>query len=311
MRIIIGLGGNALLKRGERISAAAQHRNIQIAAAQLAKVAVQHDLVIVHGNGPQIGLLAQQNINLSGKSLFPLDVLDAETEGMLGYIIEQEMMNFLPTERALATLLTMVEVDPADPAFATPNKPIGPLYTKARALTLARLKGWNIAPDGAGYRRVVASPKPKRIVEIRPLRWLLEKHVILICAGGGGIPITVCTEGKREGVEAVIDKDYCAALLACELEADLLVIATDVPTVFADWGQSTQRAILQAHPDALAPLDFAAGTMKPKVSAACEFSHRTQQRAVIGALCHIKQMIDGIAGTSISPKTSGITYKTI
>ncbi len=310
MLIVVALGGNALLKRGERISAATQLKNVQTAALQLAKIAAQHDLVIVHGNGPQVGLLAQQSVEKSGISLFPLDVLDAETQGMLGYVIEREMSNLLSAERSLATLLTMVEVDPADSAFATPDKPIGPIYTKTDALTLNRLKGWRLAADGTGYRRVVASPKPQRIVEIRPLRWLLEKHVVLICAGGGGIPVVVGESGQRTGVEAVIDKDYCAALLARELGADLLVIATDVPAVFADWSKPTQRAILQAHPDALDSLSFAAGTMAPKVNAGCGFSRSTKQRTVIGALDHIEQMVNGTAGTSILPHAAGITYKT-
>lgn len=308
MRIIVALGGNALLKRGERVSAAAQRSNVQIAALQLAQVAVKHDLVIVHGNGPQVGFLAQQNSAQPETNLFPLDVLDAETQGMLGYLIEQEIGNLLPAERSLATLLTMVEVDPKDPAFAIPNKPIGPSYTKADALAQARLKDWHVAPDGMNYRRVVASPKPHRIVEISPIRWLLEKHVIVICAGGGGIPVALNEERKRYGVEAVVDKDYSAALLAHELEADLLVIATDVPAVFTNWGTSTQRAILQADPDTLAAFDFAAGTMEPKIQADCEFSRITRRRAVIGALADIERMVDGTAGTSILPQAAGINY---
>ncbi len=308
MRIVIALGGNALLKRGEPASATAQRANVRAAAQSIARAAAQHDLVIVHGNGPQVGLLALQAEHAPHAEPFPLDVLDAETEGMIGYIIEQELSNALPAKRAFATLLTMVEVDPVDAAFNTPDKPIGPVYSKTRAQRLAHSKGWRVASDGKGFRRVVPSPRPQRIVEMRPIRWLLEKGTVVICAGGGGIPVIADQNGARHGVEAVIDKDRCAALLAHEIQADLLVIATDVPTVFADWGLPTQRPILRAHPDELSALHFAAGSMQPKIEASCAFAHTPNQRAVIGALTALEQLINENVGTLISNQIPGIEY---
>ncbi|MGH8349923.1 MAG: carbamate kinase, partial [Pseudomonas sp.] len=239
---------------------------------------------------------------------YPLDVLGAETEGMIGYIIEQELGNLPDFEVPFATLLTQVEVDANDPAFKNPTKPIGPVYSKADAEKLAAEKGWAIAPDGDKYRRVVASPKPKRIFEIRPIKWLLEKSSIVICAGGGGIPTMYTSPGKLEGVEAVIDKDLCSALLAEQLEADLLVIATDVNAAFIDFGKPTQKAIAQAHPDEMEKLGFAAGSMGPKVQAACEFARHTGKVAVIGSLADIEAIVQGKAGTRISTATAGITY---
>jgi carbamate kinase len=235
-------------------------------------------------------------------------VLGAETEGMIGYCIEQELGNLLDFEVPFATLLTQVEVDPNDPAFQNPTKPIGPVYTKDEAEKLAAEKGWAIAPDGDKYRRVVASPKPKRIFEIRPIKWLLEKSSIVICAGGGGIPTMYTSPGVLEGVEAVIDKDLCSALLAEQLEADLLVIATDVSAAFIDYGKPTQKAIGQAHPDEMEKLGFAAGSMGPKVQAACEFARHTGKVAVIGSLSDIEAIVQGTAGTRISTAAPGITY---
>jgi carbamate kinase len=240
---------------------------------------------------------------------YPLDVLGAETEGMIGYIIEQELGNLLPIEVPFATLLTQVEVDGNDPAFQHPSKPIGPVYSKEEAERLAKEKGWNIAPDGDKFRRVVASPKPKRIFEIRPIKWLLEKGSIVICAGGGGIPTMYDKDGQLQGVEAVIDKDLCSALLAEQLESDLLVIATDVNAAFIDWGKPTQKAIAQAHPDEMEKLGFAAGSMGPKVQAACTFARNTGKVAVIGSLEDIEDIVNGNAGTRISSATPGILYK--
>jgi carbamate kinase len=236
-------------------------------------------------------------------------VLGAETEGMIGYMIEQELGNLLPVEVPFATLLTQVEVDPTDPAFQHPSKPIGPVYSKAEAERLAGENGWSIAADGDRFRRVVASPRPTRIFEIRPIKWLLDKGCIVICAGGGGIPTLYGTDGKLKGVEAVIDKDLCSALLAEQLESDLLVIATDVSAVFSDWGQATQKAISAAHPDALAELDFAAGSMGPKVQAACEFARNTGKVAVIGSLADIQAIVQGKAGTRISTAQPVFEYR--
>lgn len=286
-----------------------QRINIRIAAEQLAKIAPGIELVVAHGNGPQVGLLSLQAAAYTSLNPYPLDVLGAETEGMIGYMIEQELGNLLPVEVPFATLLTQVEVDPADPAFQHPSKPIGPVYSKAEAERLAAENGWSIAADGERFRRVVASPRPTRIFEIRPIKWLLEKGCIVICAGGGGIPTLYGTDGKLKGVEAVIDKDLCSALLAEQLESDLLVIATDVSTVFSDWGQATQQSISAAHPDELAKLDFAAGSMGPKVQAACEFARNTGKVAVIGSLADIEAIVQGKAGTRISTAQPGIDYR--
>jgi carbamate kinase len=300
MLMVVALGGNALLKHGEAVSAEAQRNNVRIAAAQLAKAAVGNDLVIVHGNGPQVGMLALQ------AGSFPLDVLDAETEGMIGYMIEQEMRNLLPAGRACVTLLTMVEVSVADPAFGHPDKPIGARYTAAEAALASEGKGWTMAALGDKLQRVVPSPKPVRMLEIEPVRWLLERGCVVICAGGGGIPVVAEAEGRHRGVEAVVDKDRSAALLAAELKADLFVIATDVQGVYLDWGKPSLRLVARASPGALGDLGFSAGSMAPKVEAACDFASRTGRRAVIGALNDIEAMIAGDAGTSIDATATGI-----
>lgn len=306
--VVVALGGNALLRRGEPLEADIQRKNIATAAKTIARIAEEYNVVLVHGNGPQVGLLALQGNAYDAKNPYPLDVLGAETEGMIGYMIEQELGNLLPVEVPFATLLTQVEVDPADPAFQHMTKPIGPVYPKAEAEQLAADKGWTIAPDGDKFRRVVASPRPKRIFEIRPLKWLLEKGTIVIAAGGGGIP-TMYQDGKLVGVEAVIDKDLCSAFLAAELEAELLVIATDVDAVYIDWGKPTQKAVAAAHPDELEKLGFAAGSMGPKVQAACEFARNTGKVAVIGSLPDIEAIVQGTAGTRISTALPGISYR--
>jgi len=309
MRIVVALGGNALLRRGEPLTAENQRMNIRVATQQIAKIVPGNELVVAHGNGPQVGLLSLQASAYTAVAPYPLDVLGAETEGMIGYIIEQELGNLLPIEVPFATLLTQVEVDGNDPAFQHPSKPIGPVYSKEEAERLAKEKGWSIAPDGDKFRRVVASPKPKRIFEIRPIKWLLEKGSIVICAGGGGIPTMYDKDGQLQGVEAVIDKDLCSALLAEQLESDLLVIATDVNAAFVDWGKPTQKAIAQAHPDEMEKLGFAAGSMGPKVQAACTFARNTGKVAVIGSLEDIEDIVNGNAGTRISSATPGILYK--
>ena len=309
MRIVVALGGNALLRRGEPLTAENQRMNIRVATQQIAKIVPGNELVVAHGNGPQVGLLSLQASAYTAVAPYPLDVLGAETEGMIGYIIEQELGNLLPIEVPFATLLTQVEVDGNDPAFQHPSKPIGPVYSKEEAERLAKEKGWSIAPDGDKFRRVVASPKPKRIFEIRPIKWLLEKGSIVICAGGGGIPTMYDKDGQLQGVEAVIDKDLCSALLAEQLESDLLVIATDVNAAFVDWGKPTQKAIAQAHPDEMEKLGFAAGSMGPKVQAACTFARNTGKVAAIGSLEDIENIVNGNAGTRISSATPGIIYK--
>ncbi|QYD73825.1 carbamate kinase [Paraburkholderia edwinii] len=308
VRLVIALGGNALLQRGQPMTESQQRENVKVAAAQIARVAAGNELVIAHGNGPQVGLLALQSAAYKEVAPYPLDVLGAQTEGMIGYLIEQELGNLLPFEVPFATILTQVEVDPADPAFSHPTKPIGPIYTKEEALRLAEEKGWSIAQDGNSYRRVVASPRPQRIFEIRPVKWLLEKGTVVICAGGGGIPTCYGDNRQLRGVEAVIDKDLCSALLAEELGADLLVIATDVDAAYVDWGKPTQKAISRAHPDELEKLGFASGSMGPKVQAAIEFVRNSGNDAVIGALPDIVAIVDGAAGTRVTARNAGMQF---
>jgi carbamate kinase len=290
-----------------------QRANVRTACAALAPIAREHELVISHGNGPQVGLLALQGSAYRSVDVYPLDVLDAQTQGQIGYMIEQELGNELPSERPLATLLTMIEVDQHDPAFAEPSKPIGPQYTEDEADRLHAEKGWTFKPDGDSYRRVVPSPRPKRIFEIRPIRRLLEQGCVVLCAGGGGIP-TMYTDqpapaGRRlVGVEAVIDKDFASALLAADLDADALLIATDVDAVYTGWGTPDQRAIRRAHPQAIAASQFPAGSMGPKVRAACEFSQKPGRFAAIGTLADVERMLHGAAGTVISCEADGIDF---
>jgi carbamate kinase len=309
MRIVVALGGNALLKRGEPMTAEAQRANVKIAARALEPIAVKNQLVISHGNGPQVGLLALQGASYKAVEAYPLDVLGAQTEGSIGYMIEQELGNLLPFELPFATLLTMVEVDADDPGFQNPTKFVGPVYEKPDADRVAAEKGWVFKQDGAKWRRVVPSPLPKRIFEIRPVKWLLEHGTIVICAGGGGIP-TMYVKGadrKLAGVEAVIDKDLCSELLARELDADLFVMLTDADAVYADWGKPTQRPIRRTSPEALSGTQFAAGSMGPKVDAACRFAVKTGKPAAIGALPDLSRIIAGEAGTTVCP-TGAMVY---
>jgi carbamate kinase len=301
MRIVVALGGNALLKRGEPMTHDVQRANIQVAARALAPVAQEHQVVLAHGNGPQVGLLALQASAYKEVEAYPLDVLGAQTEGMIGYMIEQELGNLLPFEVPFATILTMVEVDPGDPAFQNPTKFVGPVYDKEDADRLKGEKGWVFKQDGAKWRRVVPSPLPKRIFEIRPVKWLLEKGTLVICAGGGGIP-TMYDPGQERwltGIEAVIDKDLASELLAREVEADLFVIATDVNGVYLDWGKPEQRMLGRVTTEELRSYRFPAGSMGPKVEAAIQFVERTGKRAAIGSLADIGAIVAGEAGTNV------------
>ena len=301
MRIVVALGGNALLKRGEPMTADVQRKNVKTAAQALAPVAKQHQLVISHGNGPQVGLLALQQAAYPQVEPYPLDVLGAQTEGMIGYMVEQELGNLLPFEVPFATLLTMIEVDANDPAFQNPTKFVGPVYDKPEADRIAAEKKWVFKQDGDKWRRVVPSPLPKRIFEIRPVKWLLERNTVVICAGGGGIPTMYLPDGARTlvGVEAVIDKDLASELLSRELEADLFVMATDVKGVFLDWGKPEQRLVSSATPVEMKQYGFAAGSMGPKVDAAVKFVEATGKRAAIGSLEDIEKIVQGEAGTNI------------
>jgi len=299
--IVVALGGNALLRRSDPMTAEAQRKNVKIAAKALAPLAEVHNLVIAHGNGPQVGLLALQAAAYKEVEAYPLDVLGAQTQGMIAYMVEQELGNLLPFEKPIATVLTMTEVDADDPAFSDPTKFVGPCYEKDKADRLAAEKGWVVKRDGASWRRVVASPEPKQIFEVGPIRWLLEKGTVVICTGGGGIPTVYLPDGTRTlvGIEAVIDKDLAAQLLARELGADLLVLATDADGVYADWGTPDQKLLREVTPDELGAYEFPAGSMGPKVEAAIRFARATGKRAVIGNLNDIARIVAGEAGTSV------------
>jgi len=308
MRILVALGGNALLRRGEPMTAEAQRRNAAVAAASLAELQPDNELVITHGNGPQVGLLALQGAAYKPDETYPLDVLGAQTEGMIGYLIEQELGNLLPFEVPFATILTMVEVDSADPGFSNPTKFIGPVYGQAEADRLKAEKGWVFKQDGPHWRRVVASPEPKRIFELRPIKWLLERGAVVIAAGGGGIPTVYGRGHKLGGIEAVIDKDLCSELLARELQADLFIMATDVDAVYPDWGEPGARAIRRAGPGAMRTFAFPAGSMGPKVDAACRFAERTGKRAAIGALTDLAAIARGHAGTTVTSEIGSVEW---
>lgn len=308
MRLVIALGGNALLKRGEPMLAKTQRENVRLACRQIAKAYEGNQLIITHGNGPQVGLIALQNNAYATKvPMYPLDVLGAESLGMIGYMIQQELVNFVPRTAALANILTQTEVDPNDPAFKHPTKPIGPVYTKEEAERLAKEMGWTIAPDGDKYRRVVASPDPKRIWGMRCLYTLVDAGYIVICCGGGGIPTYFNDKGELVGAEAVIDKDLGSSLLAASVDADLFVIATDVDGAYVNWGKPDQKRIAKADPATLRGMGFAKGSMGPKVEAACRFVEKTGKVAVIGALAEIEKILRGEAGTRVVAE-KGIEY---
>ncbi|MBD3665402.1 carbamate kinase [Sulfitobacter aestuariivivens] len=297
MRIVVALGGNALSKRGETLTAEGQRASIRVAAESLAKLLeAGHEVVITHGNGPQVGYLALQG------GLFPLDVLGAETDGMIGYVLQQELDNAYEPDAKYATLLTQIEVDPGDPAFQAPTKFIGPIYAEAEAAKLSTDRGWSIGKDGAHFRRTVPSPRPKCILELDVINLLLEQKVIVICAGGGGIPVVQKPDGTMIGVEAVIDKDHASGLLAREVKADAFLMLTDVAGVFTDWGGPDETILRAATPDELASMSFPAGSMGPKVDAACDFARATGGFAAIGRLEDCMALVQGAKGTRISMK---------
>ena len=312
MRIVVALGGNALLKRGEPMTAAAQHTNVRIAAAALADLARDHQIIVAHGNGPQVGLMALQAASFAPQNPWPLDVLGAETEGMIGYLIEQELMNALPPGTDCATLLSRVEVDPKDPAFAHPTKPIGPVYTAEEGRLIRAEQGWAMVDEGSGgMRRVVPSPLPVAILGLTPIRLLVEADVCVICAGGGGIPVVRGADGTMNGVEAVIDKDRTSALLARGLNADALLMLTDVEAVFRDWGGPDQAAIATISPDELDAMTFAAGSMGPKITAACDFVRAGGTVAGIGRLQDARAILDGRTGTRVTMMPTEGTKKAV
>jgi carbamate kinase len=300
MLIVVALGGNALLKRGEPLTVQTQRDNVKIAARALAPLGRAHQLVITHGNGPQVGMLALEAAAYTSVGPYTLDILGAESEGMIGYMIEQELGNVLPEEKPFATILSQVEVDPDDPAFLHPSKPIGPLYTREEAEVLAREHGWTIGPDGDKFRRLVPSPLPKRIFEIRVIEHLVKRGVVVICAGGGGIPTILLPDGNLVGVDAVVDKDRAGELLATSLAADFYLMLTDARAVYYRWGQPGARAIKCASPAHLRELSFAEGSMRPKVEAACGFVETSGKKAGIGALEDAATILTGDAGTIVA-----------
>ena len=304
MRVVVALGGNALLQRGEPMTTEAQHKNVRKAAPALALIAADHELVLSHGNGPQVGLLALQAAAYVDAEPVTLDVLGAQTQGMIAYVLEQELRNYFPPTERFATIMTMVEVDKDDAAFANPTKFVGPTYSEGQAQKLAEVKGWPFRQDGESWRRVVPSPLPQHIFELDAIRALLDLDFVVICTGGGGIPTLVTeVEGKPSltGVEAVIDKDLASELLAREVGAELYVMATDVDAVYADWGTPDQRRLDRVTPEELRSLQFPAGSMGPKVEAAASFVERTGGRAAIGGLGAIGQIVEGTAGTQVVP----------
>jgi carbamate kinase len=298
MRLVVALGGNALLRRNEPLSAEAQDANVAVAARAIAQLAEDHDVVVTHGNGPQVGLLALQAAAFDAETPWPLDLLGAESEGMIGYLIERALRSHLPG-RPLVTLLTQVEVAADDPAFAKPSKPIGPVYDAEARRRIEASRGWPMAPDGEGWRRVVPSPAPVRILEILTIRHLIAEGVLVICAGGGGIPVVVGPRGNVHGVEAVIDKDRTAALLARDVGADGLLLLTDVDAVYRDWETEDRSPIGATTAEELRSLSLDPGSMGPKVEAACEFVSVTGNFAGIGRLADAADILAGEAGTRL------------
>ncbi|MCK7227886.1 carbamate kinase [Enterobacter asburiae] len=295
--LVVALGGNALLKRGEPLEAEIQRKNIDLAARTIAGLTEQWRVVLVHGNGPQVGLLALQNSAYDKVAPYPLDVLGAESQGMIGYMLQQALKNSLP-QREVSVLLTQVEVDADDPAFSNPTKYIGPVYNEAQAKTLQAEKGWVFRADGSYFRRVVPSPQPKRIVESDAIAALIQRDHLVICNGGGGVPVVENANGYH-GIEAVIDKDLSAALLARQIEADALLILTDADAVYLDWGKPTQRPLAQVTPELLKGMAFDAGSMGPKVAACREFVEACNGIAGIGALADGAEILAGEKGTLI------------
>ncbi|MCX5323108.1 MULTISPECIES: carbamate kinase [Streptomyces] len=298
MRIVVALGGNALARRGEPMTADHLRANVRSTCEALAGLARQHELVITHGNGPQVGLLALQNLAYQDVAAYPLDILGAETQGMIGYVIQQELSNALAGEREVAAIVTTTEVDEADPAFERPTKLIGPQYSAQDAAEAAAEYRWTIARDGAAFRRVVPSPAPRRIVQAPLVRMLLENGRLVVCVGGGGVPVKIDGKGRQTGMQAVVDKDLASAALAAELKADMLVMLTDGDYVSENWGTPEQRDILTASPEAIAELSFAEGSMKPKVDAAVRVA-KAGGRALIGPLERIDDLLERRVGTEI------------
>ncbi len=298
MRIVIALGGNALLKKGQPLEAHIQKENIVQAAKLIAEIAGDHSLIITHGNGPQVGLLAMQTENYKSVKPYPLDILGAESEGMLGYQIEQQLMNAMPG-RKFVTVLTQVLIEESDPAFQLPTKPIGPVYRNDEYKRFSGQSNWTMAKVEGGLRRVVPSPEPKQIIELPAINLLVDHGLTVVCAGGGGIPVFADQHGQIQGAAAVIDKDLSSALLATELGADLLLLLTDIDAVYENWGKKSALPLRSASAERLRQQRFEVGSMGPKVDAACRFVEATGGTAKIGDLTDIAGLIAGSSGTSV------------
>jgi carbamate kinase len=302
MRVVVAVGGNALLERGEVPLAEIQERHVDVAVRALAPLAGSHDLVITHGNGPQVGLLSNESaLDSALPHPYPLEVLGAQTQGMIGYFFLQALENALPG-REVVSLICQTEVSADDPAFTDPTKFIGPIYTEEEGHRLAELRGWQVRPDGRSWRRVVASPEPRVIVELAAIRRLMADGAVVICVGGGGIPVVRGADGQLRGAEAVIDKDLGAALLARDLEADALLILTDVASVELEFGTRDVHPITRATPDELRSLSFPSGSMGPKVEAACRFVVSSGKPAMIGRLSEAAEILAGTCGTHVVPE---------
>lgn len=301
MRIVVALGGNALLERGQKPDARGQIENVRIACAALAPLAEEHELVITHGNGPQVGVLALQSANDPNLSEpYPFDTLGAQTQGMIGYWLLQGLQNALPGQQ-VASFVNQTLVMASDPAFGKPTKFVGEVYDEETANKLAAERGWTMKADGKYFRRVVGSPMPQRVIETRLVRTVLDEGAVVVCAGGGGVPVIRNEAGKLQGVEAVIDKDLTAAVLAEHLEADFLMILTDVPNVIKDFGTEDATPIERATPSYLRSLCAPAGSMGPKVEAVCRFVELTGDTGAIGRLEDAAKIIAGKAGTIVTP----------
>jgi carbamate kinase len=300
MRVVIALGGNAILKRGEPMTPENQRLNVKRAAQAIAKVInAGHAVVITHGNGPQVGLMALQDLAYDPNLASPIDCLVAETQGLIGYLLQQALGNATGNKGAIATLLTQIEVDRNDVAFREPSKPIGPNYGKFEAAAMGAKYGWTMMADGAQFRRAIASPQPKRIIEIATIRHLIEMGVTVICGGGGGIPVAESEAGNYLGIEAVIDKDHTSGLLAREIKAGALLLLTDVDGVYLGWGTDQQKRLTTITPAELNAQSFAAGSMGPKVQAAIAFASLGQVMTGIGRLDDAFEILNGQAGTIV------------
>ncbi len=301
MRIVVALGGNALARRGEPMTAEYLRANVRSTCAALATLARETEMVITHGNGPQVGLLALQNLAYQDVAAYPLDILGAETQGMIGYVVQQELTNALDGEREVVGVITTTVVDEADPAFDRPTKLIGPQYSAHDAAEAAAEYRWTIAKDGDAFRRVVPSPDPVAIVQAPLVERLLDAGSLVVCVGGGGVPVRLDSRGRQVGVQAVVDKDLASATLAAEIGADTLIMLTDGDYVTENWGKPGARDILTASADAIAAMKFAEGSMQPKVDAAIRVA-RAGGRALIGPLDRLEDVLARKVGTEIVPE---------